>query len=64
MTTAFHDRYLAANELRHRELDRLISEEARRPLPDTLLLQTLKRRKLHLKQRCVDLRSASLRTGG
>lgn len=56
MTTAIHDRYLAASERRHRELDEAIHEEARRPLPDTLLLQTLKRQKLRLKQQCHERR--------
>jgi hypothetical protein len=36
---------------KHAELDRLIAEERRRPAPDWLTLQSLKRRKLRIKER-------------
>lgn len=34
---------------RHRELERIIRDEQRRPSPDVALIQTLKRRKLQVK---------------
>ncbi len=40
------------NELntKHRELDKEISEEAKRPLADSLKIKTLKRQKLKIKE--------------
>ena len=52
MPIAILDSYIAANERRHRDLDALIAEEAARPLPDSLRLQALKRKKLRLKELC------------
>lgn len=43
------DRRLEALDARHRALETRIGDEMRRPLPDLLSLQTLKRRKLMVK---------------
>lgn len=45
-----------ALEFRRTVLDEIIEEENGRPMPDTLRLTTLKRRRLHLKQRIEALR--------
>ncbi len=42
--------HMVALEARHAELDRRIEEEKARPLPDDLLLITLKKRKLRIKE--------------
>lgn len=44
-------------DLRHRELDRVIEDEARRPATSDLTLQELKRKKLRLKEEMQALRS-------
>ena len=41
--------YLLALRNKHETLDRKISEEARRPFPDTVRLHDLKKQKLRLK---------------
>ena len=53
MPIAILDSYIAANERRHRDLERLIEEEAARPRPDSLRLQSLKRKKLRFKELCL-----------
>jgi hypothetical protein len=42
--------YLDSLVSKHASLDQLILEEAKRPLPDNLLLTKLKREKLHIKE--------------
>jgi hypothetical protein len=42
--------HMVALEARHAELDRRIAEEKHRPIPDDLLLNTLKKRKLKIKE--------------
>jgi hypothetical protein len=37
----------------HADLEREINDETRRPLPDNLIIQALKRRKLRLKEELV-----------
>jgi hypothetical protein len=41
---------LHALEARHAELDRLLHEEEARPLPDSAMLASLKKRKLRVKE--------------
>lgn len=43
---------------RHQALDRAIDEEAQRPLPDNIALQTLKRQKLRLKDEMTRMAAA------
>ena len=42
--------HLIALETKHADLDRRISAETHRPLPDGFLLNTLKKQKLRLKE--------------
>jgi hypothetical protein len=42
--------YASALELKHDGIERRIDEELSRPLPDDVLLQTLKKRKLKIKE--------------
>ena len=64
MTADILSSYLAANERRHRDLDRLIAEEQARPRPDALRLQALKRRKLRVKELCRVVRDQQDRLTG
>lgn len=41
--------HISALQLKHRELERAIAEEVRRPLPDGDAMRTLKRQKLRVK---------------
>lgn len=41
--------HIAALKERHAALERAIDDEVQRPLPDSIALQTLKRRKLRIK---------------
>lgn len=45
-----HRTHQTALETKHADIDRQIAEEAHRPHPDDLLLATLKKRKLRLKE--------------
>ncbi len=42
--------HMVALEARHAELDRRIEEENSRPLPDELMLISLKKKKLRIKE--------------
>jgi len=42
--------HLKALEFRHAELERIIANENKRPLPDCLYLKGLKQRKLRIKE--------------
>jgi hypothetical protein len=42
--------YASALELKHGGIERRIDEELSRPLPDDVLLQTLKKQKLKIKE--------------
>lgn len=55
MTTESH---IAALELRHRELDRQIEDEMAHISHDDLLIASLKRRKLEIKDELARLRSS------
>jgi len=59
--SAVANAHLIASEARHRAADRAVAEEARRPLPDQLRLQALKKRRLYLKQKLTLLRIAAER---
>ena len=43
--------YVLSLKARHRELEDAIEEERNRPLPDTMLMQMLKRQKLRIKDK-------------
>jgi hypothetical protein len=45
--------HLKALEYRHKELERTISNENKRPLPNYLYLKELKQKKLHLKEEII-----------
>lgn len=49
--------WTSALERRHRSLDARVAEEAKRPLPDSLALQQLKRRRLLAKERLAMLQA-------
>jgi len=42
--------HVSALELKHEGIERRIEEELSRPMPDDALLQTLKKRKLKIKE--------------
>jgi hypothetical protein len=42
--------HFVALETKHAELDKRISEESHRPLPDTITIAALKKQKLRLKE--------------
>ena len=42
--------HVSALELKHEGFERKIEEELSRPLPDDVVLQTLKKRKLRIKE--------------
>ena len=48
-----HNAHLAALEAKHAQLDRQISNEAQRPMPDPVILASLKKQKLRLKEEMV-----------
>lgn len=45
--------HIASLKIKHAALDSLLSDEMKRPLPDSLTLQELRRKKLALKQEIV-----------
>lgn len=49
------NQHLKALEFRHAELDRLIANENRRPLPNFSALKELKNRKLRVKEQMLTL---------
>lgn len=51
--------HLKELSLRHRDLDRKISEETSRPLADQIKISELKRQKLRLKERMVNIEERS-----
>ncbi|MBY0582517.1 MAG: YdcH family protein [Sphingomonas sp.] len=48
-----HSQHLSALEAKHAHIDRQISNEAQRPLPDPLILASLKKQKLRLKEEII-----------
>lgn len=51
-------RYLAAQIRKHRQLDRQVTAEQRRPAPDAPMLKALKRKRLAVKDRIAQLKAA------
>lgn len=45
-----HNTHVAALAAKHATIDRQIADEVQRPLPDPLVLATLKKQKLRLKE--------------
>ena len=52
------DEYIIVLKARHVELDRAIEDETKRPLPDDLVVQMLKRQKLRIKDKLYRLTAA------
>ena len=52
------DEYISVLKARHVELEQAIEDEARRPLPDGLVVQMLKRQKLRIKDKLYRLAAA------
>jgi hypothetical protein len=51
------NQHLKALEYRHNQLDKIIANENRRPLPDYLCIRELKQKKLHLKEMIYSLKN-------
>ena len=51
------NQHLKALEYRHSELDKIIANENKRPLPDYLYLKELKQRKLRVKEEISAIRN-------
>jgi len=47
--------HVSALQLKHAGLERRIEEELNRPMPDIAVVQTLKKRKLRIKEELSDL---------
>ena len=52
------DEYITVLKARHVELDQAIEDEIKRPLPDGLVVQMLKRQKLRIKDKLYRLSAA------
>ncbi len=52
------DEYITVLKARHVELDKAIEDETKRPLPDGLVVQMLKRQKLRIKDKLYRLSAA------
>ena len=52
------DEYITVLKARHVELDQAIEDETKRPLPDGLVVQMLKRQKLRIKDKLYRLSAA------
>ncbi len=52
------DEYISVLKARHVELEQAIEDESRRPLPDGLVVQMLKRQKLRIKDKLYRLSAA------
>lgn len=50
--------YVTVLKAKHEELDAALEEQYLRPLPDGMLVQMLKRQKLRIKDRIVELSAA------
>jgi hypothetical protein len=51
------NQHLKALQYKHLELEKLIANENKRPVPDTQYLRLLKIRKLHIKEEIASLKS-------
>ena len=57
-TPVSEDEYITVLKARHIELDQAIETETKRPLPDGLVVQMLKRQKLRIKDKLYRLSAA------
>jgi hypothetical protein len=60
MSGAGMQRRMVAQSARHAELEAEIQDELKRPQPDTVRLQALKRQKLRIKEEIADLINGAL----